>query len=119
MINKKRVIWLASILFFLFVIIFTWTVFSFEESKKFNHFPIPKFAEVTNNREDFESYSAKWIGTSETKKDGLPFIYRLQIKTRGWEKTFQEGSLTTYEKDNHKIDVIAETNYLSIGISKD
>ncbi len=43
----------------------------------------------------------------------------MHIKARGWEKTAQEGTLITYEKGNQKIDVIAQTNYLSIAISKD
>ncbi|WP_230157659.1 hypothetical protein [Peribacillus sp. Bi96] len=92
-------------------------MFSYEESEKFNGFPIPKNAEVINSRKGFSSYSG--LAVSETKKDGLPLIYRLHIKASGWKKTFQEGALTTYEKDNHKIDVIAETNYLSIGVNKE
>lgn len=116
-INKKKVIWIVSVISSCVFIFTLWAVSSYEESEKFNGFPIPKYAEVTKSRDGFESYSGKAF--SETKKDGLPFIYRLHIKAGGWEKSFQEGALITYEKDNQKIDVIAETNYLSIGINKD
>ncbi|WP_057912331.1 hypothetical protein [Peribacillus muralis] len=92
-------------------------MFSYEESQKFNGFPIPKHAELMNSRKGFASYSG--LAVSETKKDGLPLIYRLHIKAGGWKKTFQEGALTTYEKGNYKIDVIAETNYLSKSVNEE
>ncbi|MFS0643387.1 hypothetical protein [Siminovitchia sp. 179-K 8D1 HS] len=116
-IGKKRLIWITSILLICAIIFAAWNVFAYEESEKFNGFPIPKYAKVTKSQNDFEAYTR--ISTSETKKDGLPFIYRLQIKAHGWEKIFQEGALTTYKKDNHKIDVVAENGYLSIGINKE
>ncbi len=115
--QNKRLIWIISILSLCIIIFVTWNVFAYEESEKFNGFPIPKYAKVTKVENDFEAYTR--IGTSETKKDGLPFLYRLHIKERGWKKIFQEGALTTYKKDNHKIDVVTENGYLSIGVNRD
>lgn len=95
----------------------TWGIFSYEKSVKFYNFPVPKFSKVLENRRDLVSYSLP--GASESKENGLPFIYRLHIKSGGWEEDFQEGSLTVYSKDGKKINVIAETDYVSISINKD
>ncbi|MGE6260680.1 hypothetical protein ACQKCU_22835 [Heyndrickxia sporothermodurans] len=91
------------------------TFFSYEESQKFKGFPVPKHAKITKNKSNFEAFD--WSPASE--EEGLPLRYRLIIKLKGWKKTFKEGSLTIYEKDNYKIDVISQTDYLSIGIDSD
>ncbi|WP_430481775.1 hypothetical protein [Rossellomorea marisflavi] len=115
--NKKKVIRIVSVLSLGTVLLTLWAVFSYKESEKFGGFPVPQLAKKTVSREDFESFT--WAGTSEAKEDGLPFLYRSHIKAGGWKKTFTEGTLTTYQKGEHKIDVIAQTGYLSINVSRE
>jgi hypothetical protein len=115
--NKKKVIRIVSVLSIGTVLLTLWAVFSYKESDKFGGFPVPQLAKKTVSRDDFESYT--WAGTSEAKEDGVSLLYRSHIKAGGWIKTFQEGTLTTYEKGEHKIDVIAQTGYLSIGVSRE
>ncbi|KYC94284.1 hypothetical protein B5V88_13220 [Heyndrickxia sporothermodurans] len=104
------------LLFVVFIVLLSSiTIFSYEESKKFKGFPVPKHAKLTKSRADFEAYD--WSPASE--EEGLPLRYLLIIKLKGWKKTFEEGSLTIYEKDGYKIDVISQTDYLSLGIDSD
>ncbi|CAG9621306.1 hypothetical protein BACCIP111883_02078 [Sutcliffiella rhizosphaerae] len=50
--------------------------FSFEESQSFEGFPIPKSAELTNKKVNFEEYD--WKPASE--ENGLPLRYLAIIK---------------------------------------
>ena len=68
---------------------------------------------MTANKSKLEAYN--WGPASE--ENGLPLRYRAIIKLWGWEKKEQEGSLTVYEKDGNEVDVISQTNYLSLSTS--
>ncbi|WML27330.1 hypothetical protein [Neobacillus sp. OS1-33] len=77
-------------------------------------FPVPKSAELLKEKDEFEAY--KWSPASE--ENGIPLRYRIVINLNGWKKKEQEGSLTVYEKNNQEVDVISQTDYLSIGLSQ-
>jgi hypothetical protein len=70
-------------------------LFSYRESEEFEGFPVPKTAELTENKSKLEKY--KWGSASE--ENGLPLRYQLIIRLWGWEKKEQEGALSIYEKD--------------------
>lgn len=88
-------------------------LFSYEESEQFSGFPVPKTAELTANKSNFETY--KWGPASE--ENGLPLRYQAIIKLWGWEKKEQEGALTVYEKDGKEVGIISLTDYLSVSTS--
>ncbi|MCM3731528.1 hypothetical protein M3196_07615 [Fictibacillus nanhaiensis] len=85
-------------------------LFSFRESEEFKGFPVPKSAELIENKSKLEKY--KWESASE--ENGLPLRYQLIIKLWGWEKKEQEGALSIYEKDGKEVGVISLTDYLSL-----
>lgn len=86
------------------------TYFSYEESNKFFNFPIPKNAELLNDKDDVAIYN--WSKASE--ENGIPFIYEIIIKSKGWSKAGREGALTFYEKEGHRIELISQTDQLTL-----
>ncbi|MCV9887999.1 hypothetical protein [Metabacillus halosaccharovorans] len=69
---------------------------------------------MTTYKRNLEAYN--WGAASE--ENGLPLRYRAVIRLWGWNKKEQEGSLTVYEKDGQEIDVISQTDYLSLSTSR-
>ncbi len=106
---RKKVIGISVGLIFVAGVLYL-VFFSYEKGEQLYGFPIPKSAEVTNQWSGFAEYD--WAPASE--EDGLPFYYKWQIEWNGWKEVSREGSLTTYEKDNHQINVISQTDYLSV-----
>lgn len=84
--------------------------FSFEESKTFKGFPVPKYAELTSSSENLEEYD--WGPASE--ENGLPLRYQAIIRLWGWEVKEVMGTLTVYHKDGQEVDLISQTDYLSL-----
>lgn len=112
--NKKigfGIVTLTTLLILVVSVIY----FSYEESNTFKGFPVPKNAELTDNKVNFEAYY--WAPASE--ENGLPLRYRTIIKLWGWDKKEQMGSLTVYHKDGKEIDVISQRDYLSLSVFED
>lgn len=87
----------------------------YNESSTIKGFPVPKNAELehASKEKKFEEYA--WGSASE--ENGLPLSYLFMIKLWGWSKSEQMGTLTIYEKDGKKVDVISQTDYLFISKS--
>lgn len=88
--------------------------FSYEESDKFFDFPIPKDAELVSDKEGVTVYN--WSKASE--ENGIPYIYKQIIKSKGWSKVDREGASTYYKKDEHRIDLISQTKRLTLRIEQ-
>ncbi len=54
------------------------------------------------------------IGLKLLKKMGYHQGYKLVIKSKGWQGKDREGASTYYEKGNKKIDLISQTNELTL-----
>ena len=91
-------------------ILFFTTYFAYEENDKFFNFPIPKNAELLSDKEDVAIYN--W--SKATEENGIPFIYEIIIKSKGWNNVGREGASTYYEKDGHRIDLISQTDQLTL-----
>lgn len=91
------------------ILVFT-TYFSYEENSKFFNFPIPKNVELLSDREDVAIYN--W--SRATEENGVPFVYEIIIKLKGWSNVGREGASTSYEKDGHRIDLISQTDQLTL-----
>lgn len=85
---------------------------SCKESSVVAGFPVPVTAELTkeDKTEMFEIYD--WRRASE--ENGLPLSYLAMIRLWGWKEADVMGTMTTYEKDGRKVDVVSQTRYLSI-----
>jgi len=84
--------------------------YSFEESKTFKGFPVPRYAELTSSSENLEEYD--WGPASE--ENGLPLRYQAIIWLWGWKVKEVMGTLTVYHKDGQEVDLISQTDYLSL-----
>ncbi|UTR10901.1 hypothetical protein MM300_00750 [Evansella sp. LMS18] len=97
------------------LLITAFSVFYFlscKESSVVAGFPVPVMAELTKEDETgmFEVYD--WWRASE--ENGLPLSYLAMIRLWGWKEADVMGTMTTYEKDGRKVDVVSQTRYLSI-----
>jgi hypothetical protein len=108
-INKNRLgkLFVKIVLILGIPIIF---LFSYRESEEFKGFPVPKTAELTENKSKLEKYN--WGSASE--ENGLPLRYQLMIKLWGWEKKEQEGAYSIYVKDGEEVGVTSLTDYFSL-----
>ena len=95
---NKNILGKISI-FAILIIVSIIFLFSYQESEKFEGFPVPIGAELTSIKGRYESY--KWEAASE--ENGLPLRYQAIIRLWGWEKKEQEGALTVYEKDGREV----------------
>ena len=86
-------------------ILFFTTYFAYEEHNKFFNFPIPQNADLLSDKEDVVIYN--W--SKATEENGIPFVYKIIIKSKGWSNVGREGASTYYEKDGHRIDLISQT----------
>ncbi|MDI3093423.1 hypothetical protein QJ133_20055 [Priestia megaterium] len=84
------------------------TFFAYIPSDKLSGFPVPKNAKLVKGKERVDIYD--WSKASE--ENGILSGYKLVIKTKGWKERDREGASTYYEKENKKIDLIAQTNEL-------
>jgi len=84
--------------------------FAYIPSNKFFSFPVPKNAKLVKGKERVNIYD--WSKASE--ENGILSGYKLVIKKKGWKKKDREGGSTYDEKRNKKIDLIAQTNELTL-----
>ncbi|MDO6847876.1 hypothetical protein Q4S57_07925 [Priestia megaterium] len=108
--KKNVMITVTGILLMGAVIFYFVTFFAYIPSDKFSGFPVPKNAKLVKGKEHVNIY--EWSKASE--ENGIPSGYKLVIKTKGWKERDREGASTYYEKGNKKIDLIAQTNELTI-----
>lgn len=108
---------ISGVIIFLVLIVgilFFTIYFAYEENNKFFSFPIPKSAELVSDKEGVSIY--KWSKASE--ENGVPFIYGQIIKLKGWDKGSREGASIYYEKGERRIDLISQTDQLTLKIVK-
>lgn len=85
---------------------------SFKESVFTEGFPIPGKAEVYKMSEEHNFESYKWNGASE--ENGLPLRYKVVIRLAGWKNVDTFGTMTTFEKDGVKIEVMSSTKMIDL-----
>lgn len=91
------------------------TFFAYIPSNKFFSFPVPKNAKLVKGKERVNIYD--WSKASE--ENGIPSGYKLVIKSKGWKERNREGASTYYEKGNKIIDLISQTDKLTLIKDKD
>lgn len=102
--------WVLAVLVFIGVGLYSTTVFAYHSSKELFNFPVPKHAELIEENTNCKTY--EWSHASE--ENGIPVAYELVLKVNGWEKGESEGSSVYYIKGNHQIDVISNTDLLTL-----
>ncbi|MBY0064372.1 hypothetical protein [Priestia aryabhattai] len=112
---KKTVTTVSAILLIGAAIFYFITFFSYIPSDKFFGFPVPKNAKLVKGKERVNIYD--WSKASE--ENGIPSGYKLVIKSKGWKERDREGASTYYEKGNQKIDLISQTDELTLIKDKD
>lgn len=83
----------------------------YELSEKYNDFPVPKSAQLTQENEYDSVY--EWSKSSDI--NGIPFSYSLIIWLYGWEEVVREGTLIIYERDGNQIHLSSQRGEISIG----
>lgn len=94
--------------------IFLFIVFFSYGEQDSTGFPIPKSAELAKSNESTAAYD--WPKASE--ENGIPYFYKLAIQSKGWTLVGQEGASSYYEKDGRRIDLITQTDLLTIRLEK-
>lgn len=112
--DKKALITLLGIIIVIMAGYFVLTYISFVQVKEFGGFPIPKDAKVIKEEGNFISYN--WSKASE--ENGIPKKYQKELKKEGWDIEWFEGSATIYKKDDIKVVLICQTDYLSINLTE-
>jgi hypothetical protein len=112
---KKAVTTVLAILLMGAAIFYFVTFFAYIPSNKFFSFPVPKNAKLVKGKERVNIYD--WSKASE--ENGIPSGYKLVIKSKGWKERNREGASTYYEKGNKIIDLISQTNELTLIKDKD
>ncbi|WP_339998247.1 hypothetical protein [Priestia aryabhattai] len=112
---KKTVTTVSAILLIGAAIFYFITFFAYIPSDKFFGFPVPKNAKLVKGKERVNIYD--WSKASE--ENGIPSGYKLVIKSKGWKERDREGASTYYEKGNQKIDLISQTDELTLIKDKD
>lgn len=115
MLKKIVTVTIAGILLIGAVIFYFVTFFAYIPFAKFSGFPVPKNAKLVKEKERVDIYD--WSKASE--ENGIPSGYKLVIKSKGWKERSQEGASTYYEKGNKIIDLISQTNELTLIKDKD
>ncbi len=113
--KKNVTITLTGIVLIGAVIFYFVTFFAYIPSDKFSGFPVPKNAQLVKGSERVDMYD--WSKASE--ENGIPSGYKLVIKSKGWKEKDREGASTYYEKGNKKVDLISQTNELTLIKDKD
>jgi hypothetical protein len=112
---KKAVTTVLAILLMGAAIFYFVTFFAYIPSNKFFSFPVPKNAKLVKGKERVNIYD--WSKASE--ENGIPSGYKLVIKSKGWKERNREGASTYYEKGNKIIDLISQTDKLTLIKDKD
>ncbi|MED4112422.1 hypothetical protein [Priestia megaterium] len=112
---KKAVTTVLAILLMGAAIFYFITFFAYIPSNKFFSFPVPKNAKLVKGKERVNIYD--WSKASE--ENGIPSGYKLVIKSKGWKERNREGASTYYEKGNKIIDLISQTDKLTLIKDKD
>ncbi|MDC0701959.1 hypothetical protein [Priestia sp. AB] len=112
---KKAVTTVLAILLIGAAIFYFVTFFAYIPSNKFFSFPVPKNAKLVKGKERVNIYD--WSKASE--ENGIPPGYKLVIKSKGWKERNREGASTYYEKGNKIIDLISQTDKLTLIKDKD
>ncbi|MEM5004584.1 hypothetical protein ABEP42_08600 [Priestia megaterium] len=112
---KKAVTTVLAILLIGAAIFYFVTFFAYIPSNKFFSFPVPKNAKLVKGKERVNIYD--WSKASE--ENGIPSGYKLVIKSKGWKERNREGASTYYEKGNKIIDLISQTDKLTLIKDKD
>lgn len=112
---KKAVTTVLAILLMGAAIFYFVTFFAYIPSNKFFSFPVPKNAKLVKGKERVNIYD--WSKASE--ENGIPSGYKLVIKSKGWKERNWEGASTYYEKGNKIIDLISQTDKLTLIKDKD
>ncbi|MFS8604563.1 hypothetical protein LRO89_18310 [Priestia megaterium] len=107
---KKTVTTVSAILLIGAAIFYFITFFAYIPSDKFFGFPVPKNAKLVKGKERVNIYD--WSKASE--ENGIPSGYKLVIKSKGWKERDREGASTYYEKGNQRIDLISQTDELTL-----
>ncbi|MCU5302849.1 hypothetical protein OCE40_13265 [Bacillus toyonensis] len=109
---------MKKILFLLLATIITLTyllVFNKTIDSEIKGFPIPFEAKLIHTTEEIGEYVYK----GDCFESGLSIWYQIHIKLKGWDKTFAEGGMKVYEKDNKKVTVIYLTGEDVISLYKE
>lgn len=106
---KQKLIIGGSLCLLVYLFVF---VIIYKEAATVEGFPVSRFAELKNipKVDKYEQY--QWKSASE--ENGLPALYLLMIKLKGWRELERMGSVTVFEKDGRRVEVNSQTNYLSI-----
>ncbi|MCJ7990153.1 hypothetical protein MUB15_13920 [Priestia sp. OVS21] len=112
---KKAVTTVLAILLMGAAIFYFVTFFAYIPSNKFFSFPVPKNAKLVKGKERVNIYD--WSKASE--ENGIPSGYKLVIKSKGWKERNREEASTYYEKGNKIIDLISQTDKLTLIKDKD
>jgi len=107
---KKAVTTVLAILLIGAAIFYFVTFFAYIPSNKFFSFPVPENAKLVKGKERVNIYD--WSKASE--ENGIPSGYKLVIKSKGWKERNREGASTYYEKGNKIIDLISQTDKLTL-----
>ncbi|MEM4997194.1 hypothetical protein WKH56_31885 [Priestia sp. SB1] len=108
--KKNTIITLTGIVLTGAVIFYFVTFHGYVSSDKFSGFPVPENAQLVKENERVDMYD--WSKASE--ENGIPSGYKLVIKSKGWQEKDREGASTYYEKGPKKIDLISQTNELTL-----
>jgi len=111
---KKIFIWFLSLLLILGGIFYFTIFFAYQPAEDLFNFPIPKSAEIIDEKGSSRSYN--WSKASE--ENGIPFGYEMVLKANGWKKGERDGASVIYTKGKHSIDLISTTKHLNLIIEK-
>ncbi|MFD2211981.1 hypothetical protein ACFSMW_19930 [Virgibacillus halophilus] len=108
---RKKAIWLVSAIVVVCGLFFYHqTYFSYKTLNELHHFPVPRYAKLVDKSNI--AYGFNWPQAKE--EDGIPYGYKFILKRNGWVQTLREGSLTEYQKGDHRISLICTNQYLKI-----
>ncbi|MGK7377588.1 hypothetical protein ACSFXN_07075 [Planococcus sp. 1R117A] len=108
--KRKKTIPLIALLLLTSGIFYYTTFFSYQPSEELSSFPIPKKAELIEVNRHASVYS--WASASE--ENGIPYGYQVVLKFNGWEEQAREGASVIYSKEDTQIDVISQTELLTV-----
>ena len=111
---SKKLIGIILSAFVLIGMFFTLTVFYPYQEQASTGFPIPKSAVLIKNTDSVAVYD--WPKASE--ENGIPYFYKLAILSKGWTLAEQEGASQYYEKDGSRVDLITQTDLLTLRLEE-
>jgi len=84
-------------------------------SQELETFPVPVSATLVKSNHAYKLETYKWNLASE--ENGLPLYYRTILHIKGWEKVYQEGAMSVYQKDKIVVEVITGTDIMFIHVA--